>query len=110
MVLTAFFLLVAIFKENSHTFYSTMTIVGYEEQDDVVYINYNSKNELTETIPARQLLATNPILLEIYNYQNDVTLETRVEKRINKVEYMPRRMQMMIIDYFEVNHCKKRYL
>lgn len=32
MVLTAFFLLVAIFKENSHTFYSTMTIVGYEEQ------------------------------------------------------------------------------
>ncbi|KAG1444110.1 hypothetical protein G6F46_012602 [Rhizopus delemar] len=70
-----------------------MTIVGYEEQ-----------NELTETIPARQLLATNPILLEIYNYQNDVTLETRVEKRINKVEYMPRRMQMMIIDYFEVNH------
>ncbi|RCH92449.1 hypothetical protein CU098_009551, partial [Rhizopus stolonifer] len=70
----------------------------------VVYINYDSKNEITEKIPAKSLLATCPILLEIYNYQNDVTLETKLEKRIDKVEYIPRRMQLMVIDYLEVNH------
>ncbi|CAO3702798.1 unnamed protein product [Rhizopus stolonifer] len=62
-----------------------MTIVGYEEQEGgVVYINYDSKNEITEKIPAKSLLATSPILLEIYNYQNDVTLETRIEKELTK--------------------------
>lgn len=53
-------------------------------------------------MPAKQLLATRPVLVEVYEYRNDVTLETRVERRIEKCEQFPKNMQLMIIDYFEV--------
>ncbi len=62
--------------------------------------------ETTEEITAKQLLATRPILVEIYEYQNDVTMETRVERRIEKFEQFPKTAQMMIVDYFEVGHSK----
>lgn len=62
--------------------------------------------EVTEEISAQQLLASRPILVELYEYKNDVTIETRIERRIEKFETFPKRMQMMIIDYFEVGHSK----
>lgn len=37
-------------------------------------------------------------------------METRIEKRLEKTEVFPKRMQMMIIDYFEVGHCKLFFL
>jgi hypothetical protein len=59
---------------------------------------------IIEDIPAAKLLATQPVLVELYEYKNDVTIETRVERRIDKIEAFPQRMQNMIIDYFESNH------
>lgn len=61
---------------------------------------------MTEDIAAKQLLATQPVLVELYEYKNDVTIETRVERRVEKIEPFPQRMQNMIIDYLELGHSK----
>lgn len=58
-----------------------------------------------EEIPAKQILASRPLLVEIYQYKNDITIETRLDNRIQKFEKCPRRSQQMIIDYFEVGRC-----
>ena len=68
------------------------------------YTVASKESETTEEIAAKQLLASRPILVELFEYQNDVTMESRVECRIEKLEPFPRPMQLMIIDYFEVGH------
>ncbi|CAO3620379.1 unnamed protein product [Mucor hiemalis] len=80
-----------------------MSIIGYSEASNEVFYTVLSKgSEVVEDMPAKQLLATRPVLVEVYEYRNDVTLETRVERRIQKCEQFPKNMQLMIIDYFEV--------
>lgn len=64
----------------------------------------NSPNE-KEEVPAKQILASRPLLVEIYQYKNDVTIETRIDNKLTKFDPCPRRSQQMIIDYFEVGHC-----
>ena len=62
-------------------------------------------SQIIEQVPAKQLLATRPLLLEIYKYKNDVTIGARIESRVTSEEPFPKRMQMTIIDYFEVDNC-----
>ncbi|GAA5807825.1 hypothetical protein MFLAVUS_001204 [Mucor flavus] len=84
-----------------------MPIVGYSESGDEVFYTVAVKQgdqEVVEQIPAKQLLGTRPTLVELYEYKNDVTIETRIERRIEKMTTFPKRMQMMIVDYFEVGH------
>ncbi|KAG2230745.1 hypothetical protein INT48_006333 [Thamnidium elegans] len=84
-----------------------MPIVGYSESGGEVFYTVVIKQgdqEVVEQISAKQLLGTRPTLVELYEYKNDVTIETRIERRIEKVATFPKRMQMMIIDYFEVGH------
>lgn len=63
--------------------------------------------ETREELTAQQILASRPVLVELYEYKNDVTIETRIERRIEKYETFPKRMQLMVIDYFEVGHGKR---
>lgn len=64
------------------------------------------EGQVKEELTAQQLLATRPVLVELYEYKNDVTIETRIECRAEKLETFPKRMQLMIVDYFEVGHRK----
>jgi hypothetical protein len=72
----------------------------------VIYTVEEGSQGIIEQIPAKQVLATRPILVELYGYKNDVTIETCVAKRLERTDVFPKRMQMMIIDYFEVGHCE----
>ncbi|KAL7334182.1 hypothetical protein PS15p_202988 [Mucor circinelloides] len=81
-----------------------MAIVSYRETLSEVFYTIEDRNSPIdkEEIPAKQILASRPLLVEIYQYKNDITIETRLDNRIQKFEKCPRRSQQMIIDYFEV--------
>jgi hypothetical protein len=89
------------FLQSNDVFYTVVTKTTELTED-----GETNNVETTEEITAKQLLATRPILVEVYEYKNDVTIETRVERRIEKCEQFPKTQQNMIVDYFEVKHSK----
>ncbi|KAK4516368.1 uncharacterized protein ATC70_011339 [Mucor velutinosus] len=86
-----------------------MAIVSYRETlSEVLYTIEDPNSPIEkEEIPAKQILASQPLLVEIYQYKNDVTIETRLDNRIQKYDQLSRKSQHMIIDYFEVGHYKE---
>lgn len=75
-------------------------------KNEEIYYTVAERDSPVEEIKAKHLMATRPLLIELFDYQNNVDMEKRIITTIDTNEAFPLRMINVIIDYLEAEHCK----